>query len=89
MKIYVYILLNELKKFVIGSGECIPKLENNRLVFYEVFDTLNEADERLKTILSWPERKIRFLISLVNPALTDWKEELLNLPEYLGSTQNY
>jgi hypothetical protein len=87
--VYVYIFFDEVKKFIIGSGESIPKCEEKRLVFYEIFDSLNEANERMKTILSWPERKIQFLINLVNPSWVDWKKELLNSSEFSGCAENF
>jgi len=63
---------------VIKSADHNLNFENKELVYYEVFDDSAEADKRKETIQSWPERKIQFLINLVNPAWIDWKNEILN-----------
>ena len=48
------------------------------LTNYEIFDNLDEANNRKKTIESWPEEKIKFLIDFVNPSWEDWKKEISN-----------
>ena len=77
-KSYVYILSDELRKLVIKSADLPSNIENMHLVYYEVFDDSDEADRRRETIESWPEKKIQFLINLVNPAWDDWKKEIVN-----------
>ena len=77
-KSYVYILSDEFKKLVIKSADLPLNFENKQLVYYEIFDDSIEADKRRETIESWPERKIQFLINLVNPTWDDWKKEIIN-----------
>ncbi|MGE5796249.1 MAG: hypothetical protein ACM339_08615 [Ignavibacteria bacterium] len=87
-KFYVYILADKLRKLIIESSNKPVNLENKELVYYEVFEDSVEADSRKETIQSWPERKIQFLINLVNPAWVDWKEELLDSSEFSGCAEN-
>jgi hypothetical protein len=77
-KSYVYILSDEYKKLVIKSADLPLCFENKQLVYYEIFDDSIEADRRRETIESWPEKKIQFLINLVNPTWDDWKKEIVN-----------
>ena len=77
-KSYVYILSDEFKKLVIKSAGLPLICENMHLVYYEIFEDSIEADRRRETIESWPERKIQFLINLVNPTWDDWKKEIVN-----------
>jgi hypothetical protein len=88
-KFYVYILADKLRNLVIKSADQPFNFENKELVYYEVFNDSGEAEKRRETIQSWPERKIQFLINLVNPAWIDWKEELLNSAEFSGCIKNY
>lgn len=81
-KFYVYILADKLRKLAVNSADRLLDYQNKELVYYEVFDDSSEADLRKQTIQGWPERKIQFLINLVNPAWIDWKEELLNSAEF-------
>jgi hypothetical protein len=77
-KFYVYILADRLRRLVVNSADRLLDYQNKQLVYYEVFDNSAEADRRKQTIESWPERKIQFLVNLVNPAWVDWKEEIVN-----------
>jgi hypothetical protein len=77
-KSYVYILADELRRLVIKSEDLPLNFENKQLVYYEIFDDSSEADRRKETIESWPEKKIQFLINLVNPTWDDWKKEIVN-----------
>jgi len=75
-KSYVYILTDDYRNLMIKSGASPLSLTDKRLVYYEIYDDGNEAEFRKKTIESWPERKIEFLIDLVNPSWNDWKNEI-------------
>jgi hypothetical protein len=80
---YLYILSDDAKGLAIKTKMIsFDKNEINfcgkRLVYYEIFNNLTEADLRKQTIESWPEKKIKFLVDLVNPKWEDWKEEIIN-----------
>jgi hypothetical protein len=76
---YLYIVLDETENLIIEAAsitnikEITMNLYNGKLVYFERFDSLIERKE---TIESWPEKKIKFLIDLVNPKWKDWKEEI-------------
>jgi hypothetical protein len=76
-KFYVYILADKLRRLMVESSGNPVNPGNKELVYYEIYEDPAEADRRKETIQSWPERKIRFLISLVNPAWIDRKEEVV------------
>ena len=82
---YLYILSDEGKALFIktkliaaGNEKSQVCFCGKQLVYYEIFDNLDEANNRKKTIESWPEEKIKFLIDFVNPSWEDWKKEISN-----------
>ena len=85
MNAFVFILLgkmNELELMVYREEDGLTgakdMIDGRQLVYYEIYDSLLDAEVRKETIESWPEKKVRFLINFVNPTWKDWKEEIKN-----------
>jgi hypothetical protein len=82
---YLCILSDDTKNFAVKTkivsadqGKTEINFCGKRVVYYEIFNSLIEADQRKKTIEGWPEKKIKFLVDLVNPSWEDWKKEINN-----------
>jgi predicted GIY-YIG superfamily endonuclease len=80
---FVYItadLQNILRVDHAHEEKIINILKNNpdeKLLYYELYDSPGEAVERTKSLKQWPEGKIKFVVSLFNPEWKDYRNEII------------
>lgn len=85
-KYFVYIISYNNNSFKVEISENIiesisgfksdENSSNIKLVFFEVYDTQQEAMKRKSEIETWLKKKIRLVVELYNPNWEDWSSKI-------------